>query len=127
MSELAKLIEDERLVIERQQRRITALEAENKSLLDAVDSYSHEREMNADVACALKQRDDALKALAEERAKSERYRKEALDALSKLAIAQLRADMNAALEEEAHAYDCIGQHIESKIASIEGGIKQEGA
>ncbi|HUV67019.1 MAG TPA: hypothetical protein VMW24_24240 [Sedimentisphaerales bacterium] len=126
-------------------RRIAELEAENAVLLADLSRYSHEREMNADVACALRERDavlkelaeesarlveactaleaevgkwkrerdyfyvvsekqmdvrdDALKALAGERAKSERYRKEALDALSKLAIAQLRAAIDAAGEK----------------------------
>ena len=45
---------------------VKELEQTNKALMADLDRYSHEREMNADVACALKQRDDARTQLSAE-------------------------------------------------------------
>ncbi len=41
-------------------KRIAELERQLAEALGAMDRYNHERETNKDVACALKQRDDAL-------------------------------------------------------------------
>ena len=59
-------------------KRIAELEAERDNLLKALDGYSHEREMNEDVACGLRQRDAAIKALAEDRARLRKAITEAL-------------------------------------------------